>query len=216
MVEIVAAPVLCSGAEWQLQPGAGMRDLSEKNFGILIAYVLPGFVALSGLSFVSPTVATWLAMPPHDPSVSGACFVFLGSLGAGLMISAIRWVLIDTVHGWTGVSMPEWNFESLQEKLAAFYALVHSHYRYYQFYAGMVIAVPIWIGCRLAGQTWEPKELLWVEAAAAFELVFYLASRDSLKKYHCRASQLLALQDGPMLYLAEAEQVHTGRLRKAR
>jgi hypothetical protein len=56
-----------------------LKDFSDKNFGIIIAYLLPGFVTLNGLSFVSPTVAQWLATPPHSPSVSGFLFVLIGS-----------------------------------------------------------------------------------------------------------------------------------------
>ena len=34
--------------------------LSNENFGLVIAYILPGFVALWGVSYFSPTVESWI------------------------------------------------------------------------------------------------------------------------------------------------------------
>jgi hypothetical protein len=43
-----------------------MTEMSQKNFGLLIAYLLPGFVVLWGISFFSPTVQSWLTGSPPD------------------------------------------------------------------------------------------------------------------------------------------------------
>ena len=38
-----------------------MGELTARNFGLLIAYVLPGFVGLWGLGYLSEPVRTWLS-----------------------------------------------------------------------------------------------------------------------------------------------------------
>ena len=121
-----------------------MHELTEKHFGLVIAYLLPGFVAISGISHFSPVVSQWMAVPPASPTIGGFMYVTLGSLGVGLTISAVRWFAVDSLHHWTGVVAPKWDFARLQENLEAFDAIVVSHYRYYQFYSNMVIAFPIW------------------------------------------------------------------------
>ncbi len=68
-----------------------MSELSEKNFGLLIAYVLPGFVTLWGISHFSPTVESWIASSQHGaPTVGGFLYVTLASLAAGLTVSEAR------------------------------------------------------------------------------------------------------------------------------
>ncbi len=118
-----------------------MSELSEKSFGLLIAYVLPGFVTLWGISLFSPTVESWITNSQHGaPTVAGFLYVTLASLSAGLTVSAIRWILIDNLHHATGVKPPKWEFANLDDRLQGFLALVENHYRYYQFYANSVVA----------------------------------------------------------------------------
>jgi hypothetical protein len=46
-------------------------SLSNENFGLVIAYILPGFVALWGVSYFSPTVESWItASQQGAPSVA--------------------------------------------------------------------------------------------------------------------------------------------------
>ena len=101
-----------------------MSDLSEKNFGLVIAYVVPGFVALWGVAYLSPTVASWIAASQSAaPTVAGFLYATLASLAAGLTVSAVRWALIDTLHHATGVMRPSWEFANLDERLDGYLAL---------------------------------------------------------------------------------------------
>ncbi len=119
-----------------------MSDLSDKNFGIIIAYVLPGFVALWGVSHFSATVESWIgASQQGSPTVAGFCYVTLASLAAGLTVSVVRWGLVDSLHHATGIVPPAWKFAKLDDRLQGFLTLVESHYRYYQFYSNMFVAV---------------------------------------------------------------------------
>ena len=97
-----------------------MKELSDKNFGLLIAYLLPGFTAVWGMSYLSPTVHAWLGeASPDGPTVGGFLYVTLGSVAAGLTVSTVRWAVIDTFHHWTGLNQPQWDFAKLQANIAA-------------------------------------------------------------------------------------------------
>ena len=70
-----------------------MKEINDKNFGLIIAFLLPGFLLLWLLSLSdigNAEIGAWLKRF-SDPSVSGFLYVALASLALGLIISAIRW-----------------------------------------------------------------------------------------------------------------------------
>lgn len=171
-------------------------DLSARNFGLLIAYVLPGFVALWGLSYVSPTVSGWLAgAGAAGPSVGGFLYVFLASVGCGMTASVVRWALLDTLHHRTGIRMPIFDFSKYQEKLEAFERISEHHYQYYQFYGNtlvaLLIAYPLWRAFGAGGSI--GTDLAFV-AIGAF---FVAGSRNALRLFYGRATQLLGESETP-------------------
>ena len=174
-------------------------SLSNENFGLVIAYVLPGFVALWGVSYFSPTVESWImASQQGAPSVAGFMYVTVASLAAGLTVSAIRWAIIDNIHHLTGVVPPAWNFVNLDDKLQGFLTLNENHYRHYQFYSNMFISAGF---TYLAWLVWNGKGLKAVGWAnlyfVALEIVLFVTSRDTLAKYYSRVSQLLGTLETP-------------------
>jgi hypothetical protein len=171
-----------------------MRDLTQDNFGLLIAYLLPGFVALWGAAYYVGAVHTWIhATPPDAPSVGGFLYSTLASTAAGVVLSAIRWATIDRILAWSGVRQPTWQFELLAERLAAYEFLVCQHYRYYQFYANMAVALACTYGLRLLHlPTWTSREAVTTVAFLVLEAVLLLGSWDTLRKYYARTSALLA------------------------
>ena len=182
---------------------------SDKNFGVVIAFVLPGFVCLWGASCWSSTVAGWLSVvPTANATVGGFLYASLGSLAAGLTASAVRWAIVDTIHHRTGVRPPEWDFGKLQDKLEAFDALVENHYRYYQFYANMLVAVAFASGCDVFSGTKDAVLSAWAIVGLVFiQSVFFAGSRDALRKYYSRAERLLGT-----LTLQERSDHHDERL----
>src|SRR5205809_4812579 len=110
-----------------------MKESSVTNFGLLIAFLLPGTIALWGVSFASDVVRSWFGNSSADaPTVAGLLYVTLASVGAGLTVSTIRWCVIDTLHHLTGIHRPEWDYSRLQENVAALDTLTELYYRYYQ------------------------------------------------------------------------------------
>ncbi len=172
-----------------------MQGISARNFGVLVAYVLPGFVTLWGAGSVSPAVRLWLVgSTASGPDVGGVLYVSMGSVAAGMTVSAVRWALVDRLHAATGLTRPAWDDSRLNEQLPAFEALVENHYRYYQFYANMLVALalayPTWrLATQAAAFCWADLGFLLIEG------VFLAASRDALRNYYRRSALLLGTQE---------------------
>lgn len=169
-----------------------MTDLNTRNFGLLIAYVLPGLAVLIGVASYSETVRSWLGTASSDaPTVGGFLYITLASVAAGLIASTIRWLILDWVHHHTGIRPPAWDFSRLQENVVAFDVLVDIHYRYYQFYGNSLVAVVFMYGARvLRLASWTDR--LWSGLVfLAVAAILFLGSRDTLAKYYIRSEQLL-------------------------
>jgi hypothetical protein len=171
-----------------------VRELKRDNFGLLIAYILPGSVALWGASFHVEVARVWLQTAPGEAAtIGGFLYATLASTALGLIISAVRWALVDRVLSLSGVRQPAWNFELFAERLAAYQWLVANHYRYYQFYANMLVA----LGCAyaswlLSGPAPGAREDLTAVGFVLIEVVLFAGARDSLRKYYERTRALLA------------------------
>ena len=167
-----------------------MKDLTEKNFGLLIAYIVPGAIVLIGLAAFSPTVQAWLINPSEaSPSIGGFLFVTLASVSAGMTASAVRWATVDRLHHCTGVQKPAWDDSKLPERLEAFEALVDAHYRYYQFHSNSLVAM------LFSYAAWRPSlgdRLIGSDLGIFFlSAIFFAVSRDNLRRYYSRAALLL-------------------------
>jgi len=91
--------------------GDSMQNVTNANFGPLIAYLVPGATALWGLSRFSPAMAAWFAATPDNaPTISGFLYLTVASLTVGMTITAVRWAVIDNLHSLTGLRPPALNF----------------------------------------------------------------------------------------------------------
>lgn len=162
----------------------------ERDFGLLISLLLPGFIVLLGMSHHSATIQTWIGSSvPDAPSLGGFLYLTVAAIFAGLVVSTIRWLVIDSVHRLTGLKQPNWNFAKLSDRQEGFAMLIDVHYRYYQFYANSMVAIVFfavsrWLANGFAG--WE------LAVGIALEVLFFAGSRDTLRKYYQRVDALLA------------------------
>jgi len=170
-----------------------VKQLTSDNFGLLIAYLLPGFVALHGAMPFAPGISAWLATTPSaQPTVGGFLYVTLGSTAACLIVSAVRWATIDQLHHHTGVPEPRWDFQKFGLSQPAFDSLVQDHYRYYQYYANMLVAILfLFVTGQLTGGMWLARGAVADFGFAVVGCVLFLGSRDTLRKYYARASAVL-------------------------
>jgi hypothetical protein len=167
------------------------RETTLHDFGLIIAYLLPGFTVLIGASYVSPTVQVWLGTATEQaPTLGGFLYTTIAAIAAGLTVSAIRWLLLDTLHHATGIQPPKWDFRHLDRRVAAYEQLIAIHYHFYQAYGGIMIALLWMLVARHWQQGFASHDLLDV-GLVLLTILFYLGSRDSLRKYYTRAGQLL-------------------------
>ncbi len=171
-----------------------MTGTSHRQFGLIIAYVLPGFIALVGLAPIFPGVAQWLrpvSAGEFDLGLGPPLYAVLGATAFGLVLSCFRWILIDRVHHWTGVERPAWEDSKLDRMLGGFDYLVQSHYRYYEFCGNSLLAgLFAYVVNRVAGTL--PHLGLGTDVAMVILLsVLFLASRSALINYFTRTSRLI-------------------------
>jgi hypothetical protein len=178
-----------AASEWYR---SSVTSVSDTNFGPLVAYLVPGATVLAGLSPFFPILREWFAANPTDaPTLGGFLYLTVASLAAGMTVSAVRWVVVDTLHAWTGIRRPLLDFSRLDKNADAFSLLIDIHYEHYLFYSNALIAVAVAYGCyrvRLGGFL----PVGWLDLGfVALEIVFFATSRDTLRKYYARTAQLL-------------------------
>ena len=167
-------------------------DSSSKQFGLAIAYLLPGFIGLAGIAPFVPAVAAWLyPLEQTQAGVGPPVYAVLAATTIGMIVSCFRWIIIDHIHLGTGSLPPIWDDSRLDDRLAAFDYLVESHYRYYLFVSNTLCAI---VGAYTIHR-WAGTLPL---RGAGVDLVFlilcgilFVASRDALAKYYTRTARLL-------------------------
>lgn len=168
-----------------------MESVTNANFGLLIAYLVPGATALFGISEFSPSLRSWFAVAPTDaPTIGGFLYLTFASVAVGMVVSAIRWAVVDTFHRITGLPMPRLDFSKLGRNVEAFSLLIEIHYKHFQFYSNELIALAVAYGCyRIKHGFWP---LGWLDVGfLAIEAMLLLTSRDTIAKYYSRSQQLL-------------------------
>ncbi len=167
-----------------------MSDSLDRSFGLVIAFLLPGFLVVLGAALVSPAVATWLLQEPAaNCGIGGFFYVILSSLAAGMVASAVRWLLIDCLLHRVGMTPPRLNFAKLQANLNAFELAVHHNYRHYQFYANSLVASWALGACHwhlAESWTWA----IWI-GFGVLQMVLLITARDCLGRYYDRIGEII-------------------------
>ena len=181
-----------------------MSQPSPFQFGLIVAYLVPGFVGLVGLAPLIPLVALWL-QPVHD-GVLGfgpTLYTLLAATTISQIINCFRWILLDQVHAWSGLRANAQDFSQLQNRIDGYDYLVQNHYRYYQFAGNMFLAVVWSYGVNRFLKTSPFLGLGTDLGVAVLLIVLFAASRDALSKYYHRTDSLLspiAEKDGHIMY----------------
>lgn len=162
----------------------------DTDFGLLISYILPGFIVLLGLAHHYPLLQTWIGEATDSaPSLGGFLYLTVASIFIGLGISTLRWLVLDTIHHATKLKAPRWDFSKLAQRENGYQLLIDIHYRYYQFYGNSIFGIASFGVARWTASGWIWWEVLLVTATMA---LFFVASRDTLRKYYSRVDQLLS------------------------
>ncbi len=166
-------------------------EILNRPFGLIIAYLLPGFVALVGIAPLVPTVAGWLKPVDQGVGVGPPVYALLAAIAIGMVASCFRWLLIDRIHALTGVGPPVFNARALEARPSAFTYLVENHYRYYQFYANTLVAVVFAYAIRRLLRTSSFLTFGTDLGVLILCAVLFAGSRDALTKYRNRSEQLV-------------------------
>jgi hypothetical protein len=162
------------------------------SFGLIVAYVLPGFIGLAGLIPLMPVVGEWLAPVSHgDAGLGPPIYALLSATTVGMIVSCFRWLIIDHILEWTGVPKAAHAWEALPEKLEAASHLLKIHYNHYQFQANTVV-VTVWV--YLLNRFMQTLPLLGPGTdLAVFILcaVLLTGSRDCVSKYRRKLGRVL-------------------------
>ena len=125
------------------------------------------------------------------PTVGGFMFVTLASIAAGVIVSTVRWALLDTIHGWTGLRPPTWDFSRLQDNVAAYNVLNDIHYKFYQFHGNALFALLfVYFSRRFRDGFFSSSFGLFDFGFVILSMILFIGSRDNLRKYYSRVSQL--------------------------
>ena len=81
-------------------------DKFEITFGHLIAYLIPGFIALYPLAHYIPAVASLVGTNGVPQAEALLPLVILG-LAVGIVINAFSWALLRPIFALSGVKRPE-------------------------------------------------------------------------------------------------------------
>lgn len=167
-------------------------DPFPRQFGLVIAYLLPGFVALAGLTPLIPTVGDWLhGVYLGEAGVGPPVYALIAATTLGMIVSCFRWLMVDHLLAALGVTAPVWDFSRIQNQLAALDYLNEGHYRYYQFYANVLVAL-VW--AYPIHRLFKTSPLLGIGTDLGVVLVcavLLAGARDALTKYYQRAGQLM-------------------------
>ena len=165
---------------------------TTKQFGLIVAYVLPGFIALAGLTPLFPAVARWLRpVGDGDFGVGPPLYAVLAATALGLILSCFRWLLIDHLHYWMGVRRPAWDDRRLDAVLGGFDYLVQSHFRYYEFCGNTLLALLFAYGFNRVLRTFTFLGIGTDLGMLVLLSVLFAASRDALAKYYTRTDRLV-------------------------
>jgi hypothetical protein len=163
-----------------------MHETIPKYFGLTIAFLAPGLLGVYALSFFAPPVADWLGLAARqDANLGGFLFAFVASIGMGVFISGLRWLVLD----WAMPQCPTFDYSKLSDpnvERAVEFARVH-HYQFYQFYSNTLCALVL----VFAAWFWtaDPRPNWWPSVGGRFLLllgtctVLFFSARDCLQQH---------------------------------
>jgi hypothetical protein len=170
-----------------------MKDIALE-FGLLIAYAIPGAFALFGVSTFVPELALMLSQPDDQKWLSSALLMAGLSIALGMFVSVLRSLTVDASFllrlPSAGPKRPHWlpvervdpDYGSMKAKdvLAALQDVRSTDKRPYQFYGNMLVALAILEASRLTQSKAVAAE---IAISVAVGVAFYLASRKSHFRY---------------------------------
>lgn len=179
-----------------------VQDVTATTFGFVIAFLLPGVVALFSLTYWhAPVADAFDTFLTTEANLGLFLFMLLGALILGLVVSPVRWLLYDVILSrWGRVYGPkptseEWQRLRESERFAAFRATIDETYRYHQFFGGITITAPLlFIGWLNDDERSPGPQAMLIIGFSALEALLIVAAISSYKSYLKYTAAILAVQ----------------------
>ena len=160
-----------------------MQDHLGKSFGLTIAFVIPGMVALYALSFFMPELRVWFGFADASPTGPGFLFVTVASAGMGVFVSGIRWLVLEQWI-WRRTSIL---FERDPDQEALYQNFVRQHYEFYLFYANTLCAIVVlfiaWVVAAWPTSQTPVSLLSAIAGVAVVGFILYRSACDALDRF---------------------------------
>jgi hypothetical protein len=168
-----------------------MKAIESLDFGLIIAYVIPGFVTLYTISLYSEPVRSLLGGNTYVPQAGAIIPLIFLAIAVGIAVNALAWATLRHVIQATGVPRPDLNYALLtKEKSVAFQEIIQSDFRYYQYYTNTLTAFLLLCMGYVLRSVANRVEVLWLVATVLIVVLFF-ASRDSLQRSYSAIGALL-------------------------
>ena len=172
---------------------------APEYLGTIIAFVLPGFLSLWLIARFDPAspAAAWLNTAQDKETTIGAfLFAGLASLGLGLVLSGIRYLLYEATGILTVVLRAPARIEvdqrARKEHEAAFREITENHYKFYLFYANTSTALLL-----LLPVLWNHIDRATVLWLVILEGVLIASARDAIVRHRTKVQILLGVYEPP-------------------
>jgi len=172
-----------------------MSGMAPLDFSVIVAFLLPGFVGLYALTFISPRMAQLLELALSEKAGVGPTFgILLFSLAVGVMLSGTRTLIVDPIQRRLSGGWPTLNYRRLGDPavLAAFKEAISATYRFSQFYGNIFVALLVFLVAKYAV---DPAQIvanwpLFILTCFATVVLFVSHAR-ALKETYQRLSEIL-------------------------
>lgn len=164
-----------------------MKTDSTLDFFTIIAFILPGFVSVYSIDYLSYNLHQLIiALFSQSSSVSHVFVLSVISIIFGLIISAFRMVLMDNFQYKTGVTKHTLNFSklSLENNLNLYSAGINNIFRFCQFYGNMFISCLIFMLFFLI-KNWNHfnfKSISIIVIILIVEIILFVSHRSNLRQ----------------------------------
>lgn len=159
-------------------------EKSGLNFGLVIAYLIPGFLATYAVAPHVTTVDELLGGPRRVPDSASVVPLVLIAVGVGIIVNAIsavviRWLIHKSrVQPHPGVVERKLTIDDMHK----YNHLVEATFRFHQFYSNTLVAVmllaPVWLVWPLQDNILRNASLLLVIG------VLFWTARGSLRSFY--------------------------------
>jgi len=170
-------------------------DQITRNFGFIIAFLLPGFIGLWGISYFDRGVESWIKRASSGPtSIGDFLLVVVASLGIGIFVSGLRCLLFEELNLLKALKAPAKVGQENRGPLSVQREANENFYKFYLFYANTAVAVFVVfvVSLFLPSHEWTllPKAI----ALVVSEVILVFSAKDSIKRYR---EAIRALPMGP-------------------